>query len=943
MPIFRRSLLALLLVTAAPLPAAAAAPGWLYEGSDITPDPAWQFGTLPNGLHYAVRQNALPDDQVSIRVRIGTGALSERDEEQGWAHFVEHLAFRGTENFDDREARHIWQKLGASFGSDTNATTDATQTVYQLDLPRADRASLDTSLHVLSEMVDSAQFDPAAVEAERKIVMAEKNRRPELSTKLNEVMRPLFYAGLKFAERDTIGTDETLAAATPEGLRAFYERWYRPENATVVMVGDADPAMMIELIEQRFGGWRGTGPTPEEPDYGAIAEVEERASTLAYPAAPHAASLIWLRPYEDLPHTLAREKADLARSLAGKILNRRLEGKARDGAAFIGAGVASNRSTNIADATQLSITAKGEEWRKALTESFAIVNDALKTPPSETEIERELQNLRMQATSALQGEPTVKSQVRAQQLVNAIDGGNVVATAETSLAVLDRFAPQMTPALIHEAMREMFAGEGPRMLLLSPEPVEGGPAAVGAALALAEEAEPATRMAERKVSMDALPPLGEPASEVSRQKIEDLGVTIVRFDNGSTLLFKPTDFEKGSVSVALRFGEGLAGLHPQRASLAWLEGMIAPSGLADLDLDGMERLMTGRRMGLSFDAEEDAYELKGTTSGQDLTDQLRLLATKLAFPRWDESLFERYRTGALESYDLAFASAATRAGRELNGFVRSGDERWDPVEKTEMETVSVEDFQSFFTPLLKQGPIEGIIVGDVDIETAVQAFAKTVGALPKREPVEVPAAARAVEPPAPNPEPVIFTHEGDPDQAYAVIGWSTFGGTDRIRERRALSLAANLFQVRLFDRLREEEGATYAPSAQAASSETLPEWGIFMAGAEIKPEARDTFFRIAREIVADLAASPVPADEFARAQNPVVSGIERRLKTNGYWLSTMENWSSDPELIEQTRSFLADYKSLTPEYVRDVVAAHVADAGDWSMLVLPGKAKGSGN
>ena len=118
------------------------------------------------------------------------------------------------------------------------------------------------------------------------------------------------------AERDTIGTDETLNAATAEGLRAFYRRWYRPDRATIVMVGDADPEMMEELIRARFGGWRAEGPAPAEPDYGSIAEVPQPVANLAYPGAPTAANLVWMRPYEAIPHTMARERLFLEEMLA---------------------------------------------------------------------------------------------------------------------------------------------------------------------------------------------------------------------------------------------------------------------------------------------------------------------------------------------------------------------------------------------------------------------------------------------------------------------------------------------------------------------------------------------------------------------------------------------------------------------------------------------------
>ena len=939
MPLLRSILLALALLTAIPAPAQTGDADWLYRGSDIARDPAWTFGTLPNGLRYAMRRNALPAGQVSIRIRIDAGALHERDEERGWAHFVEHMLFRGTENYPDRRAREIWQELGASFGSDSNARTSGTETVYQLNLPHAARGPLDTSLRVLAEMMWRARFEPGTVEAERPVVLAEKDRRPELSQRILDLSRTLFYSGLLYADRDTIGTDETLRSASAEGLKAFYRRWYRPDRATIVMVGDADPAMMEELIRTHFGGWPAEGPPPAEPDYGRIAEVAQPVANLAYPGTPHAATLMWLRPYQAMPHTMAREQLFLEEALAERIINRRLEAHARAESAYLNASIDSSRSRNVVHATQLSVVARDSNWRPALEQSFAIVADALRAPPSAAEIDREIRNLRTAVTAAVQGEPTVRSQVRAEQLIGAVDNGAVVATAQTVLDNFERNAPLMTPERVGAAMQRLFTGSGPRMMLVSPQPIEGGDAALAAGLAAARAVAPADRRADRLVSFEDLPPLGPPGREVSRQRIEDMDVTIVRFANGSTLTFKRTDFERGSVQVRLRFGEGIAALAPDRPSLGWLAGLVAPSGLAGLDLEGMERLLTGRRIGLTFGVDEDAFVLSGQTNSADLGDQLRLLTTKLTHPSWDPALFARFQRGALESFDLHFSSASARARRELGGVIRPNDQRWRPIEREEMAAVTPGQFRDFFTPLLAQGPVHAVIVGDMELESAVDAMRRTVASLPQRPQAVAPPQATALQPPAPNPEPRRFTHEGDPNQAYALIGWSTLGGRDRIRDRRALALAANMFEVRLFDRLREAEGATYSPSAASLTSESFPNWGIFYAAAEIRPERAPAFFRAAREIIADMAARAPLADEFTRAQNPVISGIERRLATNGYWVGAIESWVEHPEEVEQVRSYLSDYRAMTPEDVRRAVATYVVDQGDWSMLVLPARAQ----
>jgi zinc protease len=340
---------------------------------------------------------------------------------------------------------------------------------------------------------------------------------------------------------------------------------------------------------------------------------------------------------------------------------------------------------------------------------------------------------------------------------------------------------------------------------------------------------------------------------------------------------------------------------------------------------------------MSFSIDEDAFSLGGATNAEDLPDQLRFLAIKLARPRWDEALLQRFRTAAVESFDLNQSSASARAGRELGGVIRPNDQRWRPIEKAEMQAVTVQQFRDFYTPYFAQGPVNVIIVGDVTLEAATDAVRRTVGALPRRPAAVLPAGANQLSPPAANPEPRRFTHQGDPNQAYAMIGWSTLGGEENIRQRRALALAANMFETRLFDRLREQEGATYAPDASHLAADTFPQWGVFYAAAEIRPASVDTFFRIAREIVADLAAHPAQADEFARALNPVLSGIERRVATNGYWIDALEDWDRDPRAIENVRTYLADYRALTPEDVRRAVATYVTDQGDWSMLVLPAR------
>ena len=257
-----------------PAAAKAAAPvvaqrPWLYENSDVPIDMQWLFGTLPNGLRYAIRNNGVPPGQVSVRLRIDAGSLMEREDELGFAHFMEHLTFRGSKYVPDGESKRIWQRLGVTFGSDSNAQTTPTGTTYALDLPQAVPESLNESLKILAGMMTDPNIVPAAVDAERAVVLAEMREGMGPGTKVADATRELYFAGQPLARRSPIGTPETLAAARAEALQAFHERWYRPENAVISISGDIDRKQAEALIVQNFGAWRGQGAAAPPPDFGA--------------------------------------------------------------------------------------------------------------------------------------------------------------------------------------------------------------------------------------------------------------------------------------------------------------------------------------------------------------------------------------------------------------------------------------------------------------------------------------------------------------------------------------------------------------------------------------------------------------------------------------------------------------------------------------------------
>ena len=241
---------------------------WPQARSDVTPDPAVRFGALPNGMRYAIMRNATPPGQASLRLRFDVGSLMEADGEQGLAHFLEHMAFDGSKAVSEGEMAKILERHGLVFGADSNAETSFDATDYKLDLPKADDESVDTGLMLLREISGELTLAPAAIDRERGVVLAEERTRDNPAYHIFTSRLGFLLEGQRPPLRFPIGKAEVIQKADHAALAAFYARYYRPERATLVVVGDFDVAAMEAKIRAQFGSWRGAGPAGADPEIG---------------------------------------------------------------------------------------------------------------------------------------------------------------------------------------------------------------------------------------------------------------------------------------------------------------------------------------------------------------------------------------------------------------------------------------------------------------------------------------------------------------------------------------------------------------------------------------------------------------------------------------------------------------------------------------------------
>ncbi len=905
---------------------------WLYAGSDIPRDTAWQFGVLPNGVRYAVRNNGVPPGQVSIRVRMDVGSMFETEQERGYAHLLEHLTFRGSEHIPDGEAKRIWQRFGVTFGSDSNAQTTPTQTVYQLDLPSVTPVNLDESMKLLSGMIREPRISELAVGAERGVVMSELRESDGPQKRIGDATNAHLFAGQLLGDRSPIGTTASLGQASATTVAAFHKRWYRPERAVVVIVGDADPAELARLVAKYYGDWRGTGVNPANPDFGKPDPKAPAAREIVEANQPLALTLAMVRPWQKRIDTVKNTRRLYLEFIAQALVNRRLENRARSGGSYLVATVEQQYVSRSADVTMASIVPLSD-WKAALADVRGVIADAVRNPPSQADIDREANEIQAFLVKELENARNEPGARLADDMVRAVDIGETVTSPQGQVDMFKAIRASATPKVMLEISKAIFAAPVTRAVLTTPT-AAGGNAAVLAALKAPVTARD-DRLATVKADFDQLPAVGKPGTISSTSSLLGLRAERIEFANGVTALVSNNKVEPGKVRVNVRFGTGNRSVAADAPNLLWTgDYALMASGIGPWGQNEIDQLTNGRQIQLNFAIDDDAFELSAESKPADLADQMRLIAGKLAQPRWDPAPIERLRIGYLTGYDLNDATPNAVLDRNLRGWLTNNDARWAAPDKAQIEALTPAAFRAFWEPRLASGPIEVQIFGDLESIDYRQILASTLGALAPR-PILAPASGQRVDFAKHVTVPEIAYHSGEQGQAAAMTAWPTSGGLASPRDARGLEVLAAIFNDRLFDRLRAEQGASYGPVVDSHWPTGFDSGGYLLVGSLLAPKDLDRFYGIARDIAADLVTKPVSADELTRNAVPIREQVARASTGNVYWMFLLEGATRDPRVTAAALSIQDDISAVTAADVQRLAQRYLAPERQWSLAILP--------
>lgn len=909
---------------------------WLYENSDVPIDPEWHFGALPNGVRYAVRRNGVPPGQVAIRLRIDAGSLMEKPDELGFAHFMEHLTFRGSKYVPDGESKRIWQRLGVTFGSDSNAQTTPTGTTYALDLPQATPQGLDESMKILSGMMTDPNIVDGAVTAERSVVLAEKREGEGPGSRVSDATRAFLFAGQRMETRSPIGTNATLNAATAARMEAFHQRWYRPENAVISIAGDIDPATAEALIAKYFTPWKAAGAAESVPDFGDPNPAKPAAGVIVEAGVPTGLSYAFLRPWRPRADTIIYNQDKLTDALALQIINRRLEQAARSGGSFLQANVEQQDVSRSVDGTFISIMPVGADWAKALMDVRAVIEDAKTTPPTQAEIAREYAQFDTALAIQVENSDTEAGSKQAWDLVNAVDIRETTVSPQAALDIFRGGKAAMTPDKLLQSTRRLFTADVTRALLMLPTAQPDAQAKLTAALKTPVTAATGVRLADKAVTMADLPKLGAPGAVVSRTPLGVLGIETVTFANGVKLTLFANNAETEKVRINVRFGHGQQAFSPTKPVPSWAASYaLVAGGIGKLGQRDLDELTNGRRLGFDFSVDDDAFAMAAVTRPADYADQLKLFATKLAYPGWDPAPIARVKAGMTAAYDTLSTSADAVLSRDLNWLIHAKDVRYRTPDRAEIAALTPQAFRATWEPILASGPIEVQIFGQVKADDAIAEVAATFGALPARPNKPVPAANLQMRFPAHVATPVVLRHRGDKDQAAAVMAWPTAGGFAGSKEARQLEILTQIFNDRLFEKLRSTDGAAYSPNVQNNWPFSSESGGYILVNSQVKPEKVGYFFQLIKDTAADLAAKPVSDDELQRAVAPMRQLLSRASTGNAFWMQQTAGAARDPRYVDVVNNMGRDLLTVTSADLQALAKKYLVAEKSWSAVALP--------
>ena len=934
---FFTPLIALSLLACSQLTLDAASSTWAHLDSDIAVDPAVTFGTLENGMRYAILPNAEPPGRISLRLHVDAGSLNESEEQRGIAHFLEHMVFNGSKHFPDASTLiPKMQRLGIAFGAHANAYTSFDETVYMLDLPNTETDTLDLAFTVMRDFADGALLAPAEIDKERGVVIAEMKSRDSVQMRLLEQRLEFLMPDFLASQRLPIGLESVITHAPREQFAAFYSDNYTAANIAFVVVGDIDPAEYEQRIRNSFSSMPAPERAPAAPDLGELSsDYGLRTGIFAdEEVSSDSLSLSTMKPYSFEADTVENRLKYLPLQVANAILTRRLQILAKEEGAPISDGSASvSHWLDAIENDNISVSPEDDKWPEAVAVLEQTLRSALEFGFTQAEVNEITANMLNAAEETAKRASTRKSPALASGILGSINDRYVYSHPDENLRIQRIGLAQITPEQCHAALKYAWSTDDLNLILTTKTEADDTRQRLSDSYHASQSVavEPPVETEDQDFAYTDFGPVGCIQHETH---INDLDFTQLELCNHVHVNLKQTDFQKNSIELTARFGSGTLTQPQDKPGLPMLaNALLNGGGLGAHSNDELSRILAGRTVGTNFGIQEDAFSLSGNTTPDDLELQLQLMCASLTDPG--------YRDEALRQFQKQIPTLASQlkytlggAGADMQAWLHGGDGRFAKPDPEQLMHYTADDVKAWVAHDMQQAAIELSIVGDFDPQTAIPLILKTFGALPERAQTNPTLeAARHIDRPE-LPADKTFHYESKIDKAVAMVSWPAKPIKKDIRESRRMNVLASILSDRLRKKLREELGSTYSPNARFSASRVFNTATLSTTSVATSEET-DLLQTHMLEIASDIASNGATQDELDRALKPILGELPMHWRQNDHWLHTVLSQSqTKPYTLEWARERDADYASITLEEV-NALAKHTLTDNAARITLMP--------
>ncbi|QIJ03190.1 M16 family metallopeptidase [Shewanella chilikensis] len=865
---------------------------FVAKAEGLSVSPRIHQGQLDNGLKYQLVDNKTPANAIVMRMRIASGSLLEAENEQGLMHLLEHMAFKGSAAVPEGDMIPRLQRLGLSFGADTNAVTDFEQTVYEFNITQGDEQKLDTGLMLMREIADRLTLDPKALAQEKAVVLAElkEHQSAEFENYRNQLH--FWYPSSLLPRRLPIGEADIIKAADVAKLRSLYQRFYTPERTTLILVGDFDIARTEAQIKQLFADWK---PHPQ-----AVAPARVKLSPPVVRKQPQAdaffnprlstqVSLGVLTPRTPKPDSIELRQQMILESLLGSMLYQRLQSHlfAEEGVSHASVELGTEFGTAVR--VELALETQEDNWPQAVALLEQTIRQALQYGFSSDELQQALKSEHKHYQRNLAGSNTIHSFDLAEVLVSLDANDMLMLAPSDQLAIFEALAPQITPALIQQTLAELWQGQ-PGIYLSAAK----GPADVETQLLKAYEQsqlQPVAPYTSTKASEFAYQSFGEPGKIVADNRDPDTGIRQLRFANGTLLNLKPTEFEQSNVAVSLSLGFGDLPFPRQEGLGTLFNSAFLLGGLEQHSWQQLADIFAGQDISANIGVSTEGFGGVTHTNAAELRTQLGLQAAFLTAPGWRQEAITLFRQQVKAESQSRNANPNSAFWDGLSGLLHPGDHRYGYGREEQVLQRDFSEIAKVLASALDKGTLEIALVGDFDEAQGIKAVAETFGAI-KRHPAKAPAFERPVFPKVPAQRQIF--HRGAENSAALAWLWPTTDMQD-VRRHSELMLLEQVMGILLNEEVREKAGAGYSPYTFNHF-----DWhptgygylGLFTVTDAAKLKAAEQGFAAVEARVK--AKGGIDSDLLERARQPLLQWLDSAPASNGFWLDLAATAQSRP-------------------------------------------------